>query len=85
MANNNRSGMSVQEAGRKGGQATARDHDMSEIGRKGGETTKKKYGADFYEEIGKKGGEAQGKQNNPGNFANDRQKAREAGRKGGER
>lgn len=34
-------------------------------------------------EIASKGGQSQGKANNPGNFANDRQKAREAGRKGG--
>lgn len=36
--------MSVQEAGRKGGE-------------KGGEITAKKYGHEFYEEIGKKGGQ----------------------------
>jgi general stress protein YciG len=35
-------------------------------------------------EIASKGGHAQGRANNPGNFANDRDKAREAGRKGGE-
>jgi general stress protein YciG len=35
-------------------------------------------------EIASKGGHAQGRENNPGNFANDREKAREAGRKGGE-
>ncbi len=35
-------------------------------------------------EAGSMGGKAQGKDNNPGNFANDRQKAREAGRKGGQ-
>jgi len=35
-------------------------------------------------EIASKGGQSQGKQNNPGNFANDREKARAAGRKGGE-
>lgn len=29
-------------------------------------------------------GQNQGQQNNPGNFANDRQKASEAGRKGGQ-
>lgn len=34
-------------------------------------------------EIASKGGQSQGKENNPGNFANDRQKASEAGRKGG--
>ena len=35
-------------------------------------------------EIASKGGHSQGRDNNPGNFANDRDKAREAGRKGGE-
>ncbi|RJQ35851.1 stress-induced protein [Candidatus Parcubacteria bacterium] len=35
-------------------------------------------------EIASKGGRSQGKENNPGNFANDRQKAVEAGRKGGQ-
>lgn len=34
-------------------------------------------------EISSKGGQSQGKENNPGNFANDREKASEAGRKGG--
>ncbi len=34
-------------------------------------------------EAGRKGGKAQGKRNNPGNFANDREKARLAGKKGG--
>ena len=37
-------GLSVQEAGRKGGQ-------------KGGQTTARKYGHGFYEEIGRKGGQ----------------------------
>lgn len=36
------------------------------------------------QEIASKGGHSQGQENNPGNFANDREKAREAGRKGGE-
>jgi general stress protein YciG len=31
-----------------------------------------------------KGGQSQGQENNPGNFANDREKASEAGRKGGQ-
>ena len=35
-------------------------------------------------EIASKGGQSQGRENNPGNFANDREKARQAGRKGGE-
>jgi general stress protein YciG len=34
--------------------------------------------------IASKGGRSQGKENNPGNFANDPEKAREAGRKGGQ-
>jgi hypothetical protein len=36
------------------------------------------------EEQAKKGGKSQGKDTNPGNFANDRAKAAEAGRKGGQ-
>jgi general stress protein YciG len=35
--------------------------------------------------IASMGGRAQGKENNPGNFANDRKKASRAGKKGGER
>lgn len=35
-------------------------------------------------EIASKGGHSQGKANNPGNFARDREKARRAGKKGGE-
>ena len=35
-------------------------------------------------EIARKGGQSQGQENNPGNFANDRAKAREAGKKGGQ-
>lgn len=34
--------------------------------------------------IASKDGQSQGKENNPGNFANDRSKASEAGRKGGQ-
>jgi general stress protein YciG len=40
--------------------------------------------ADKQREIARKGGESQGKENNPGNFANDRAKASAAGRKGGQ-
>ena len=38
---------------------------------------------DKQREIARKGGQSQGKENNPGNFANDPQRASEAGRKGG--
>lgn len=34
-------------------------------------------------EIAAAGGRSQGKENNPGNFANDREKASRAGQKGG--
>lgn len=34
--------------------------------------------------IASKGGRSQGKENNPGNFANDPERARQAGRKGGQ-
>lgn len=35
-------------------------------------------------DIASKGGQAQGARNNPGNFANDKHKASQAGRKGGQ-
>ncbi len=35
-------------------------------------------------EIASKGGKSQGKENNPGNFANNPKRAQEAGRKGGQ-
>jgi general stress protein YciG len=38
---------------------------------------------DEVRELASKGGQSQGKENNPGNFANDKQKASEAGREGG--
>jgi len=34
--------------------------------------------------IASKGGQSQGKENNPGNFANDPERAAKAGRKGGQ-
>lgn len=43
------------------------------------ETNKKRYGDDFYHKIGKLGGA----KSRGGGFAYDREKAREAGRKGG--
>ena len=38
---------------------------------------------DKQRKIASKGGKSQGKDNNPGNFANDREKASRAGKKGG--
>jgi len=40
--------------------------------------------AEKQRKIASKGGKSQGKSNNPGNFANDIEKARIAGKKGGE-
>lgn len=39
---------------------------------------------DKQREIASKGGQSQGKENNPGNFANDPARAAEAGRAGGQ-
>src|SRR5229473_219066 len=53
-------GMTVREAGRKGGQTVRGKYGHSfyeEIGRKGGETVKAERGRSFYEQIGKKGGD----------------------------
>ena len=53
----------------------------SEAGRRGGEKVREERGSEFYSEIGKK----QGKENNPGNFANrPKEDVRAAGRHGGE-
>jgi uncharacterized protein len=53
----------------------------------GGMTTGKQGFASMDEQkrkdIASKGGQSQGADNNPGNFANDTQKASEAGKKGG--
>ncbi len=61
--------------------AAGKDHDLAaEAGRKGGQMagTDKPQGAQHRQsEVGS------GKQSDPNNFANDRQKASEAGKKGG--
>ncbi len=52
--------MTVQEAGRLGGEkvASERGHDFYEnIGRKGGQTVARERGPSFYSEIGHKGGQ----------------------------
>jgi general stress protein YciG len=53
-------GMSVREAGKRGGDRVKEKYGSEfyeAIGRKGGEATKSKYGPTFYEEIGAKGGQ----------------------------
>jgi hypothetical protein len=55
--------MTVGEAGRKGGEETARTHGrefFEKIGHKGGDETAKTHGPEFYREIGHKGGEKGG-------------------------
>ncbi|GAC1369374.1 MAG: hypothetical protein NVSMB39_1130 [Candidatus Saccharimonadales bacterium] len=52
----------------------------SEAGRKGGEKVRDERGPEFYSEIGKQ----QGKENNPGNFANrPKDEVRKAAEEGG--
>ena len=80
----NKDSMSVNEAGRKGGEATAASHDKEfyqDIGSKGGQNSGGSFKNDpeRASEAGSQGG-----QNSGGNFANDREKASEAGRKGGQ-
>jgi general stress protein YciG len=54
----------------------------AEAGRRGGEKVRDERGSEFYSEIGQK----QGRDNNPGSFADrDKLDVREAGRRGGER
>ena len=63
MAEKEKGGMTVREAGRKGGQKVRdeRGHAFyEEIGKKGGETVRDERGHEFYEEIGHKGGEKGG-------------------------
>lgn len=53
-------GMTVREAGRKGGRATSIRHGpefYKDIGRKGGNVTLARLGPQFYEKIGRKGGQ----------------------------
>jgi uncharacterized protein len=57
------SGMSVREAGQKGGQTVKKKYGpefYEQIGRKGGLATKQAHGHEFYEQIGKKGGKKGG-------------------------
>src|SRR2546425_683770 len=58
---NGKGGMTVSEAGRKGGERVREERGLEfyqQIGRKGGETVKAERGHEFYEQIGKKGGES---------------------------
>ncbi len=61
----------------RGWRGDSRGHAMA--GRKGGVATARAHGESFYSEIGRKGGRM-----SPGNFKNNPQRAREAGRRGGQ-
>ena len=57
--------MTVAEAGRRGGEKTARTHGrehFEKIGRKGGMTVSAARGSEFYSEIGSKGASERAKQ-----------------------
>src|SRR5579862_6448674 len=56
-------GMTVREAGQKGGETVKKKYGPEfymKIGQKGGEATKNAHGHAFYEQIGKKGGKKGG-------------------------
>jgi general stress protein YciG len=56
-------GMTVREAGQKGGESVKRKYGpefYEMIGRKGGQATREAHGHEFYEQIGKKGGKKGG-------------------------
>jgi general stress protein YciG len=77
--------MTVQEAGRRGGESVKQKYGAAfyeTIGRKGGQATKEAHGHAFYEQIGKKGGKKGGE------TTRDRYGAafyEEIGQKGGQR
>lgn len=63
-----REGMSREEAGHLGGEATKEKYGpdfYEEIGRKGGEATAETHDSDFFQEIGHEGGEATKRKHGP--------------------
>jgi len=71
--------MTVQEAGRRGGQVVRQKYGSefySEIGQKGGKARREELGSEGYAAIGRKGGEV---------VSQDREHMSEIGHKGGQR
>ena len=61
-------GMTVREAGKKGGDIVKSKYGpqfYAQIGRKGGESTKRRHGSSFYETIGSKGGQQSRRHDEP--------------------
>ena len=59
MADTDNGGMSVREAGRKGGKTTRQRYGPEfhqEIGQKGGKTVSERYSHEHFQNIGRKGG-----------------------------
>ena len=59
MAETDNGGMSVREAGRKGGKTTRQRYGpefYQEIGQKGGKTVSERYSHEHFQNIGRKGG-----------------------------
>jgi general stress protein YciG len=59
MAESDNGGMSVREAGRKGGKTTRQRYGpefYQEIGQKGGKTVSERYSHEHFQNIGRKGG-----------------------------
>jgi general stress protein YciG len=80
--------MSVAEAGRRGGQRTAKTHDREfyeQIGRKGGEKVSEERGPEFYSQIGSKGGSERAKQHEGSPEAEGKTSLEEAGHRGGQK
>lgn len=74
-------GMSVAEAGRKGGRLVSEKYGPDfyrKIGKLGGSTTAEKHGSEFYGEIGRKGGRAVTQKYGSGHFER-------IGRRGGQK
>ena len=80
--------MSVAEAGRRGGQRTAKTHGREfneQIGRKGGEKVAEERGPEFYSQIGSKGGSERAKQHEGSPEAEGKTSLEEAGHRGGQK
>ena len=80
--------MTVEEAGRMGGEKTSETHGREfyqEIGKKGGDKVAEEKGPEFYSAIGSKGGSERAKQHEGTAAAEGKTSLEEAGHIGGQR